>query len=292
VPDAAAAIQRINKGDFGNLTPVFKGMTRADKDAVRDTVMKSYAAEYTAQQQARQLEENQKKEAWTALSLEFIRPNTGGARKRQIVNEGVALGQITLQQAQDMLKPPGATTDGALYNQLYDMIRRGQVTSQQELLPYRGRLSESDFKTLGTAATNTQGQQAQENMKIFVGIQAQQFIPEDKAAKRFAINKFYVEELGRQVKNDQGILVYQTPVEAMDNAIKRFENNKGISAAVAAQEAIKKDIEKAFTDAGLPVPNVPVEQIDPSMIRDPKVRLSVTDKKKSYMDSVRSMRGQ
>ena len=292
VPDAATAIQRINKGDFGNLTPVFKGMTRADKDAVRDTVMKSYAAEYTAQQQVRQLEENQNKEAWTALSLEFIRPNTGNTRKRQIVNEGVALGQITLQQAQDMLKPPGATTDGALYNQLYDMIKRGQITSQQQLLPYQSKLSESDFKTLGSAATNTQGQQAEENMRIFVGIQAQQFIPEDKQAKRFAINKFYVEELGRQVKDDQGVLVYQTPTEAMDKAIERFEANKGISAAVAAQEAIKKDIENAFANAGLPVPNVPVEQIDPSMIRNAKVRQIVIDKQKSYMDSVRGMRGQ
>jgi hypothetical protein len=238
VPDAAAAIQRINKGDFGSLTPVFKSLSRAEKDAVRDTVMKSYASEYTALQQTQQLEENQKKEQWTALSLEFIRPNTGNTRKRQIVNEGVALGQITLQQAQDMLKPPGATTDGALYNQLYDMIKRGQITSQQQLLPYQGKLSESDFKTLGSAATNTQGQQAEEKMRIFVGIQAQQFIPEDKQAKRFAINKFYVEELGRQVKDDQGVLVYQTHTEAMDKAIERFEANKGISAAVAAQRRV------------------------------------------------------
>jgi hypothetical protein len=292
VPDAAAAIQRINKGDFGNLTPVFKGMTRADKDAVRDTVMKSYASEYTALQQSRQLEENQKKEQWTALSLEFIRPNTGGARKRQIVNEGVALGQITLQQAQDMLKPPAAQTDSTLYNQLYDQIQRNVITSYQDLLPYRNRLSDSDYRSLSTAATNTQGKQALANMRRFVGIRENQFVPEDKQAKESAIVGFYTEELGKQIKNDQGVLVYQTPTEAMDQAIKRFETNKGISEAVAAQDRLRGEIEKAFADAGLPTPNVPVEQIDPSMIRNSKVREIVKGKQKSYMDSVRGMRGQ
>jgi hypothetical protein len=292
VPDAAAAIQRINKSDFGSLTPVFKSLSRAEKDSVRDTVMKSYASEYTALQQTQQLEANQKKEQWTALSLEFIRPNTGSARKRQIVNEGVAIGQITLQQAQDMLQPPAAKTDMTLYNQLYDQIQRGVITSYQELLPYQSKLSDSDYKSLGTAATNTQGKQALANMRRFVGIRENQFVPEDKQAKESLVVGFYTEELGKQIKNDQGVLVYQTPTQAMDKAIERFEANKGISAAVAAQEAIKKDIEKAFADAGLPKPNVPVEQIDPSMIRDLKVRQIVTDKQKSYMDSVRGMRGQ
>jgi hypothetical protein len=292
VPDAAAAIQRINKGDFGNLTPVFKGMTRADKDAVRDTVMKSYAAEYTAQQQARQLEENQKKEQWTALSLEFIRPNTGNTRKRQIVNEGVALGQITLQQAQDMLQPPAAKTDSTLYNQLYDQIQRNVITSYQDLLPYRNRLSDSDYRSLSTAATNTQGKQALANMRRFVGIRENQFVPEDKQAKESVIMQFYVEELGNQNENEQGVLFYYTPTQAMENAINRFETNKGISEAVAAQDRLRGEIEKAFADAGLPVPNVPVEQIDPSMIRDAKVREIVKGKQKSYMDNVRGMRGQ
>jgi hypothetical protein len=267
-------------------------LSRAEKDAVRDTVMKSYASEYTALQQTQQLEANQKKEQWTALSLEFIRPNTGNTRKRQIVNEGVALGQITLQQAQDMLQPPAAKTDMTLYNQLYDQIQRGVITSYQELLPYQSKLSDSDYKSLGTAATNTQGKQALANMRRFVGIRENQFVPEDKQAKEAAIMQFYVEELGNQNENNQGVLFYYTPIQAMENAINRFSADKSMTAAQDAQTQLKKDIEKAFTDAGLPVPNVPVEQIDPSMIRDAKVREIVKGKKQSYLDSVRGMRGQ
>jgi hypothetical protein len=292
VQSPSDAINRINRGDFGNLSPIYKNLPQKEKDAVRDDVIKSFAAEYQATQQAKKLEDDKNKETWTALSLEYINPNTSSARKRQIANEGVRLNQITLQQAQDMLQPPGAKTDSVLYSQLYDQIQRGSISSYQDLIPYRGRLSDSDFRSLSTAATNTQGRAALSNIRTFVGIRENQFVSEDKNAKEKVILQLYNEELGKQVKNDQGVLVYQTPTEAADKAIDRFKSNKLVQDAVASQERIKGRVEKAYQDAGVPMPNVPIESIDVNMIRDKKLREQIISLQRSYRDSVRGMAGQ
>jgi hypothetical protein len=288
-PDAIAAI---DKGDFGAASPLYQGLSQEEKQKVSDDVLKSFANEYTASQRAKQLESNKNKEAWTTLSLEYLNPNTSSARKRQITSEGVRLNQITLQQAQDMLKPPGEKTDLNLYNSLYDKIQRGQITSFQDLIQYQSRLSDSDYKSLATAATNTQGKTALKNIRMFIGIRENQFVAEDKHAKEAALTSLYTEELGKQVPNSQGVLVYQTPTQAADAAIERFKTNKPIQDALAAQDRIKARIEKFYQDAGLAMPNVPIENIDLNTIKDRKLREDIGSQQKSYRDSVRGMSGQ
>jgi hypothetical protein len=289
VPDAAAAMDRIVRQDMGNLTPIFKGLTQAERKAVRDGVIDFYADEYTAKEQARKARDNEAKEKWTALSIEFLRPNTGSARKRQIAFEGVALNQLTLQQAEDMLKPPAEKTDPVLYNQLFDQIKRGVISSSQDLLPYKGSLSDSDFMALGNAATNTQGTIAVRNMNNFVGINENAWVPDDKAAKRSVISGFYTEELGKQVKNDQGVLVYQTPTEAMDKAIVRFEADKAAQKVEKQQERLREDVEEAFEKRGVPLPNQPLGHMDLNSISDSALRTIVENKQKSYNELTRSL---
>jgi len=289
VPDAAAAMDRIVRQDMGNLTPIFKGLTQAERKAVRDSVIDFYSDEYTAKEQARKNLENENKEKWTALSIEFLRSSTGSARKRQIALEGVALGQLTLQQAEDMLKPPAAKTDPVLYNQLFDQIKRGVISSSQDLLPYRGKLSDSDFMTLGNAATNTQGTIAIRNMNNFVGINENAWVPDDKAAKRAVISGFYTEELGKQVKNDQGVLVFQTPTEAMDKAIVRFEADKAAQKVEKEQERLKRQVEEEFQKRGVPLPNQPLGHIDLNSISDRGLRAFVEGKQRSYNEMTRNL---
>jgi hypothetical protein len=289
---ATDAIAAINKGDFGAASPLYQGLSQEEKQTVSDNVLKSFANEYTASQQAKQLESNKNKEAWTTLSLEYLNSNTSSARKKQITSEGVRLNQITLQQAQDMLKPPGEKTDLNLYNSLYDKIQRGQITSFQDLIQYQSRLSDSDYKSLATAATNTQGKTALKNIRMFIGIRENQFVAEDKHAKEAALTALYTEELGKQVPNSQGVLVYQTPTQAADAAIERFKTNKPIQDALAAQDRIKTRIEKLYQDAGVAMPNVPIENIDLNTIKDKKLREAISSQQKSYRDSVRGMSGQ
>jgi len=285
------AIAAINSGDFGAASALYKAMSQDDKQTVSDNVMKSFANEYTAKQQERQLKENTNKETWTALSLEFLGKNTSNARKKQIVNEGVKLNQLTLQQAQDMLKPPGDKSDINLYNDLYDQIQRGRISSFQDLIPYKSRLSDSDYKSLATAATNTQGKMALQNIRRFVGIRENQFVPEDKQAKESVLVTLYDEELGKQVKNDQGVMVYQTPTQASAAAIDRFKSNKIIQDEIDKQKNISTKIQSAYQEAGLPMPNVPIESIDLNTIKDKALRENIRSLQQSYRDSVRGMSG-
>lgn len=294
---ASQALVDINKDDFGPLSGVWKGLTSADKQKVKDGVMKSFANDYTASQQAKAVAQEAAKQEWSALSIEFLGRNTTAARKRQIVARGLELQQITLTTAESLLKPPSdseaSSRNPVLFVQLNDMIQRGSISTLEQLMPYRGQLSATQFQTLGTGLTSTQGRQAIQSMNRYVGIRENQFVPEDKNAKATVIMNFYEEELNRQVPGPSGVPTFQSPTQAMEEAIKRFADDKTIQNALAAQESIRRRIDGVLREARVSLPDLPLEQIDPAQIRG----LSNTQRKdlesllKRYKDSVSGMSG-
>ena len=289
VPDASTAIQRVARGDFGNLTPIYKGLTADQRQAVMNGVAASYSAEYAAIQQVKKLEEDRDKEAWVSLTLEYLRPDTSSARKRDIANKGVALKQITLQQAQDMLKPPGVTTDPVLYSQLNDQISRGLINSYQQLLPFKESLSDTHFMALSSAATNAQSRDALKSIRREAGIPDNPMYqpPKENLRKEDAILRFYHQELAVKVPNDQGVMVYQTPTQAAQKAIQRYDSGKAIEDAEKEQARIKGQIYKTFDSYKIPRPNIlNIEDVDLRMIKNPDHREEVKKLLEDYKRNV------
>ena len=291
---ASDALRDINSNDFGNLSSVYRGLTQDQKQAVRDNVMKSFANDHTAFTQDKARQEFERKEEWAALSIQFLNPNTSSTQKRQIVNRGVQLNQISIQTAESLLKPSEGKANPMLFVQLNDMIQRGQLDSFEVLASYRNQLSDQEFKTLGTGITSAQGRMAVANMNRHVGIRENQFVPEDKNAKSKVIMDFYMEELGKQVPGPSGVPVFQSPTQAMDAAIIRFDGDKSVQSALAAQESIKRRIDALFKENPRAVqPGLPIEQIDPEMIRglSGPAKADLQKLIKDYRDNVNSMSG-
>lgn len=259
-PTAGAAFKKILAGDAGELTEMYKGMSTDSKDLLRERIIKSFAD----QEQTRKMDEAIVKEAnktkANALTLEFL--TAGGARKRQIVTDLVGLGEMTLQTAEDLLKPKDPSPNPVLTGSLYDQIRRGTINNFQQLIPFSNQLSRAEFESLSRTVVDDQGRKSYERIDREVGIVSAYVDPgKVKAQAKIDITKFYVEELGKKTKNDQGVEVFQSPEQAVENAIKRYSGDAVVQKKIKAREQAEKQINDVLDKKSIPM-TLPIDQID------------------------------
>jgi hypothetical protein len=260
-PTAGAAFKKILAGDAGELTEMYKGMSTDSKDLLRERIIKSFSD----QEQTRKIDEAVVKDAnkikGNALTLEFL--TAGGPRRRQIVTELVGLGEMTLQSAEDLLKPKDPNPNPVLAGSLYDQIKRGSINNFQQLVPFANQLSRAEFTTLSHAVVDDQGRKAHERIDREVGIVSAYVDPgKVKAQAKIDISKFYVEELGKKIKNDQGVEVFQSPEQAVESAIKRYSGDAIVNKKIKAREQSEKQINDVLDKKSIPMPNLPIDQID------------------------------
>lgn len=259
-PTAGAAFKKILAGDAGELTEMYKGMSTDSKDLLRERIIKSFAD----QEQTRKMDEAIVKDAnktkANVLTLEFL--TAGGARKRQIVTDLVGLGEMTLQTAEDLLKPKDPSPNPILAGSLYDQIKRGTINNFQQLVPYANLLSNSEFASLSRSVVDDQSRKSYERIDREVGIVSAYVDPgKVKAQAKIDITKFYVEELGKKTKNDQGVEVFQSPEQAVENAIKRYSGDAAVQKKVKAREQAEKQINDVLDKKSIPM-TLPIDQID------------------------------
>jgi hypothetical protein len=260
-PTAGAAFKKILAGDAGELTEMYKGMSTDSKDLLRERIIKSFSDQEQTRKMDEAITNDANKTKGNALTLEFL--TAGGARKRQIVTDLVGLGQMTLQSAEDLLKPKDPSPNPVLAGSLYDQIKRGSINNFQQLVPFANQLSRAEFTTLSHAVVDDQGRKAHERIDREVGIVSAYVDPgKVKAQAKIDISKFYVEELGKKTKNDQGVEVFQSPEQAVESAIKRYSGDAVVNKKTKAREQSEKQINDVLDKKSIPMPNLPIDQID------------------------------
>jgi len=150
------------------------------------------------------------------LTIEFLQTNSG-SRKKQIINELVMLDEMTLSQAQDLLKPKEAQPNPVLSMQLYDNIKNGRINSINELIPYSSKMSRGEFESLARATVDTQSHLAIQHIDREAGIVSQFIDPgKEKLQKKIDLTNIYNSELTKKIPGANGVLRYQNADEALD----------------------------------------------------------------------------
>lgn len=261
-PDATTALSKFRKGDFGSLTRVFNSLDDEQKAKVRKKVLESYKDEQSAAEADQQLTKRANEEKATTLKLEFLKPNVSTQRRRQIASNLVELGAMTLPQAVSMMKEPDATGNVELFLQINDKISRGTLTSIGELAQYRDRLSDAEYKSLGMAITTREGKEAMSILKIESGIRENEFNPIDIKQKFKGLKQEYVAQLGVKVPNEQGVMVEQTPSQAAEAAVKKWNSSARAKEIEKITNRANKELEALLKGKRVTLPNLPLEQID------------------------------
>lgn len=266
--DASTAMGKVAKGDFGAMTTVYQSLPEGEKQKVRERTLKFFSD----MESARKLDEAKQKELQqqegNTLSIEFLNPKTTAARKQEIVKRMVMIDQMTLQQAQDALKPKATEANPQLEVSLYEQIKNGRITNIGQLSPYARQLSNSQYESLGRAVVDIQYRNAVDKLSLAAGITQNMINPgQDKINQKAGYMKEFQKFLATPVKNEQGVMVYPEPSVAADMALKSYAEDKSTQQKATARENAKKAIEGALKAKKIEMPGVPVEQIDLSQYR-------------------------
>jgi hypothetical protein len=289
-PTAGIAAEKLLKGDVAELTGIYKGLDEETKIKIRSQQIKAVADVESLSRIEREKQKEAKKAAANNLTIEFLQSGTGSGRKKQIINELVLMDEMTLSQAQDLLKPKEATANPVLSMQLYDNIRNGRITSINELIPYANKMSKSEFESLGRATVDVQSRSALERINRESGILSDLVInPSDKLQKRVDLTRLYTEELNKKIPGANGVLRYQNSSEAVESSIKLYNNDKIVKDKTEGRNKAVENYNKIFErNPRAKKPNISLDKVDPSAIQgltdDDKKRINGF--KKDYKDNL------
>jgi hypothetical protein len=261
-PSAGIAMKKFMAGDFGELSGLYKNLDQASKDTLRDKMIKGFSD----RQQAMDLDERSKAiaDGQTArtLGLKLLDPNLPQAERESISKKLYTLKAVSLSEAQTLMSPLEGADNAVLYAGLVDQVNRGSLSSIGDATKYKGQLSRQQFSSLLAHMNSEQGKQANNLIRLEAGIRQNAFITEDQKAKEKKLLEFYQIELGKKVRNADGVEVLQAPTDAARNAIDAFGKDKVIQKSLDTQAAARSAIEKVFEQKGIPMPNLPIDQID------------------------------
>ena len=267
-PTSSEAMGKIARGDFGNLTSVYKSLPQKEKEVVIDRALKSFSGIESARKLDEAKRKEREREEGNVLSLEFINPKTTAARRQEIVKRMVTIDQMSLEQAQAALKPKAAEANPQLEVSLYQQIKNGQITNIGQLSAYAGRLSNSQYESLGRSVVDIQYRNAVDKLSLAAGITQNMINPgQDKINQKAGYINEFQRLLATPVKNDQGVMVYPEPGVAADLALKNYSSDRAVEQKRVNRENATKAIEKALALKKIPVPGVPIEQMDLSQYR-------------------------
>lgn len=265
-PNPIDALKRIQKGDYGNLTPIYNSLDQTSKDKVRTSVIKSLSDEQTLFDINEKAVKAENQIKTTALELEIIRPGISATRLREAVYSLVAMNSMTLEQADKHLNGGEGKGDVNLYLQLNDQINRGVLSSLGNLSMYKNSLSAAEYKTLGVSMTSTQGRMAEKMIFLEAGIEENSFISEDQSAKKKALLGLYQEELDKTTVNSSGVGVFVTPTDAAEKAIDRYNKTKKDEKKATAIQKAEEQIANVLKESKVSMPKLPIQSMDFSTI--------------------------
>jgi hypothetical protein len=265
---APQAIRRMQAGDFGDLSGVFKNLTQDEKAAVEKEVMASFSRQYTAETQQAALERQEAQERWNTVALSLLNPGTSESEKRNAVAWGVANNMITVQTANALLRPEPGTGDVVLEAQINDAINRRTITTLDELYQYRGQLTESQFQSAARNLTSKQHSFANTYIRNAAGVTEQAWITPQRNNEYQAILEIYENVLQEQVPNAQGVMVNISPLEAARRAVAEHKGNPQVSSAKTIIEQNQDRITNILQANGINIPqNVALEDLDVTKMR-------------------------
>lgn len=281
----AAAIRRINAGDFGAMSSVYKSLSPDDQNKVRERTLKRFSDVEAGRKQDEALIKERNQKEGNTLTIEFINPKTNMQRRQQIVRRMVEIDQMTLEQAQAALKPKSPEPNPQLEVSLYQQIRNGQITNIGQLSQYAGRLANSQYESLGRSIVDITYRNARDSLSRAAGITDNMINPsQDKVNQK----NEYLTRFDRILATQRPDGTFPSPSEAADLAIKSYKADDALADRARKRERVAQEFNKALEAAKVPLPGLPLEQIDVSKI--PKINESVRkrllEKQKEYKDNL------
>jgi hypothetical protein len=289
-PTLGVASQKLMSGDLGEFTGIYNTLDKDTKNSIRTEHMKA-VTDFKSITDANIAEtKNQNRIKGNVLTIELLQPNILPKRRKEIVTELVLTDQMTLTTAQDLLKPKEAAPNPVLEASLYEQVKRGSITKLDQLTPYIGKLSRSQYESLARSTVDESYRKSKESLNNEAGLIGITMNPSaDKIKKAQDLQTRFEAQLQTQIKDPAtGVLRYQTPTEASKAAIESYSTDKFVTDRQAKRVEAERKVDGFFEKNNKSKPNLPLDQIDFAKVQglsDAEVKM-LNKAKKDYQDNL------
>ena len=276
------ALGKLTRGELDNLKDVYKGLPTEDKETIRKRVRDYFNDERSAADALTKQKQDEARQAANVLELEYLNPKTSNERKRFIENELVLGGFMTIQQVQDLRKPPPKQPDVMTELLLKDQIAAGRITNLNEIISFRNRLTDAQFESVGNYLRDQNYRAAEQMLNNAAGIVGFELNPgEAKIKKKTDLLARFRTSLAEG----------KTPMQAAQQAIGGYESSETNRINDRRRADITKQMREALTSQGFAMPEVSVDKIDLGAIKDRRDRPLPPALSKELLDLQSQYRG-
>jgi len=259
----ADALRKLNSGDAGNLSPIYKGLSQQEKETVRKRVRDFFVDQTSAQKEEDDRRKDEAKRAANALELELLNPATTMDRQRQIINTLVSSGNMTLAAGKAWLDPKDPKGDVRIELMLLDEIRAGKVQTMSGVLVYADKLSDAQLRTIGNYLRNESYRAAEDKLKSEAGIVGFELNPSEAKIKKLQSLRDYFADAVQK-----GAL----PRDAAESAVRLYNADENVKAYDARRAKVTEAVSKVLEASGFAMPNVAIEELSLGSLRDARNR--------------------
>lgn len=250
---------KFQKGDFGNLSGLYAGLSKEEKDKLFADVENHNNRVFKLKERDEKETQRVNKEKAINLGLEYLNPKTSAERKISLVNQMVALEYITFPTAKAMLETKSQTEgDVQLMVSLLDQANRGTITLDQ-LAERKNELTDSQYKSVATAIIAKGSNRALNMLRAEAGIVEGQTIIGDSKRVIFEAMRIEYQELIGQDNPDTG--KPYTYAQAAELAIKAYKQNKDVQDRLEKQREAERRLKGLLLKDGQDF-KVPLEALD------------------------------
>lgn len=276
------ALGKLTRGELDNLKDVYKGLPTEDKETIRKRVRDYFNDELSAADALAKQKQAEARQAANVLELEYLNPKTSNERKRIIESELVLGGFMTIQQVQDLRKPPPKQPDVMIELLLKDQIAAGRITNLNEIISFRNRLTDAQFESVGNYLRDQNYRAAEQMLNNAAGIVGFELNPgEAKIKKKTDLLARFRTSLAEG----------KTPMQAAQQAIGGYDTSETNRANERRRQEIAKQMREALTSQGFAMPEVSVDKIDLGAIKDRRDRPLPEKLNKELLDLQGQYRG-
>ena len=240
----SAALQRLDKGDAGRYTEVWKSMTTDEKEAVRERMFKRQADIYSQTEKERKA--NQEANRITGLDIREqlyrgkIGPNEAIRRLR-------AIDDISGSEMQSILKGESGGANDELYGRFEGLVDRGQMGEAAiDSYANAGIMSWKQANTLKKMARGTDKDytEAKRYIDKALGV-PDPMVPgfRNERARAAEVQRQFIEERERALAAGDAF----NPIETAQRLVAGRKEQDDVK----MQDAVKKRLEKKLEEAGL-----------------------------------------
>jgi hypothetical protein len=128
-PNATQALLKLQKGDVGNLSELYKGL---DKDKLGAMFLKRATEQASSLSAAKNIEKLGNEEMVNNLLIDYYNPATSAAKKRQIGLQIARSKVLSIDQMEKFLNP-SSDGDSAVFSNISLQVRTGVITDLNDL---------------------------------------------------------------------------------------------------------------------------------------------------------------